>query len=33
MEGVPGIKFREIEEVRDGWEFENKYGSFRWWPL
>ena len=33
MEGVPGIKFREIEEVQDGWDFENKYGSFRWWPL
>jgi len=33
MEGVPGIKFREIEEVQDGWDFENEYGTFRWWPL
>jgi len=33
MEAVPGIKFRLIEEVRDGWDFENRYGDFRWWQV
>jgi hypothetical protein len=28
-----GLTYHSIPEVRSGWDYRNKYGSFRWWDV
>jgi hypothetical protein len=33
MEASSNLKYTEIPEIRNGWDYENEYGSFRWWHI
>jgi hypothetical protein len=30
---IPGLEYHELADVPTGWDYQNEYGSFRWWTL
>ena len=31
LSGIPGLKYCELADIPNGWDYQNRYGSFRWW--